>query len=55
MREATARLEPNASSAGALALGVLSAQQFIMAYDPLTERAGCNLSSTRHEAVVRRT
>ncbi len=36
MREATARLEPIASSAGALALGVLSAQQFIMAYDTLT-------------------
>ncbi len=60
MREATARLEPIASSSGALPLGELSAQQFIMAYDTLTRdsrclRAGCNLSSTRHEAVVRET
>jgi hypothetical protein len=36
MREATARLEPIASSSGALPLGVLSAQQFIMTYDTLT-------------------
>ena len=36
MSEATARSGPNAASAGALALAVLCAQQFIMAYDTVS-------------------
>jgi hypothetical protein len=55
MYEAIALSGPNASSAGPLALAMLCAQQFKLSYEALTERAGCNLSSTRHEAMVRRT
>ena len=55
MYEATAGSRLNASSAGALALAMLCAQQFKLAYEAVTERAGCNLSSTRHKAIVRGT
>jgi hypothetical protein len=55
MYEATALSGPNALSAGAPALAMLCAQKFKLSYEAVTERAGCNLSSTRHEAIVRRT
>jgi hypothetical protein len=56
MYEATARSGPNAPSAGALALTMSCAQQFVAARDAtVSQRAGCNLSSTRLEEVVRRT
>jgi len=55
MSEATARSGPDASSVGALDLAMLCALRFILAYDTLTERAGCTLSSTSNEAVVRGT
>jgi hypothetical protein len=32
---------------------MLCAEQFILAYDTLAERAGCTLSSPRYEAAVR--
>jgi hypothetical protein len=38
MSEAQVRSGPNAASAGALALTVLCAQQFIMAYDTVSIR-----------------
>jgi len=55
MPEATARSGPDASSVGALALAMLCTLHFILAYDTLTERAGCTLPSTRHKAIVRGT
>jgi hypothetical protein len=55
MYEATARSRPNASSAGAYVLTMLCAQQFKLSYEAVTERAGGNLASTRHEAAVRGT
>jgi hypothetical protein len=55
MYEATALSGSNASSAGAYVLTMLCAQHFILPYEAVTERAGCNLSSTRHKAIVRGT
>jgi hypothetical protein len=56
MSEATARSGPNAPSAGALALTMSCAQEFIMAHDAtVTQRSGFNLSSMRLKVVVRGT
>jgi hypothetical protein len=53
MYEATAQSGSNVSSARTLAPAMLCAEQFILAYDTLAERAGCTLSSPRYEAAVR--
>jgi hypothetical protein len=53
MYDATALSGWNVSSPGTLDHPMLCAEQFILAYDTLAERAGCNLSSPRYEAAVR--
>jgi hypothetical protein len=53
MYEAAARSGWNVSSPVTLDHPMLRAEQFILAYATLTERAGCNLSSPRYEVAVR--